>query len=277
MGKRLFSLYNESGAQKALNGESGIRFTSPAGLGISLKPTLADLHEGFFRATAEDIIPQQSIAGSLTFMGKNTNGTPISGGSYGQYLDFVNWLFTAKKLYFGYTPQGTGGTEYRCEVALDYITKTERRGTWLPCTVSFKMLTPWFTEEGTALPAPTGSSGIVVPITVQGHVPAGLRIKVTGGSYPMSFTLENTDTHRIDSFTVEGPGAGYLEFSTQYKDSYIRCVNGSTVKNMIGQTTISSGDIFFRAPPGVTCALSIGYSSAPTRIELWKYQYYRSV
>lgn len=118
---RKFNLYFDD-IKYTLNGENNVWFTNPAGLGADYSPSMVDLRNGFFKPITTDIIPQNPIVGDITFT-RVTDVLPY-GDAYALYRDFSFRVSQAEKIEFAYQPYGTD--EFRCEVKLEYITKTEK-------------------------------------------------------------------------------------------------------------------------------------------------------
>jgi len=133
---RKFWLENETGDSIPLNGERGIWFVDPTGLGVNNNSTFTNFSYGFFSSVEEDKDPQQTIAGDLYFI------DPID--PYMMYRRFVDWVSLAQTLYLVYSPTPT---RYRRKIKLSYLTKTElTTQQCLKAPIAMYGLTPWFTK-----------------------------------------------------------------------------------------------------------------------------------
>ena len=86
---RKFYLENSIGERKPLNGETGIYFQNPAGLGMVLNPSFADNKRGFFVKTSGDIEPQGEIVGDLVFV---RNGDPYENYRNANVAELQNFI-----------------------------------------------------------------------------------------------------------------------------------------------------------------------------------------
>lgn len=228
---RKFWIENEIGTRYALNGEQGIWFTNPQGLGVTFKGSFADLSEGFFKAVNMGV-KQNSITGNVTFLRD----------VYPEYRKFANFLMSAKSLYFLYAPTSE---QFKVMVTVNFLTKSEiNRGRWLQVPVSFSMLTPWYLPaavEFAAEPIPEnvmrypwvygnavyGSTGgnMTVLVPPDGHIPASWELKYTGKlvNPVVLITGQSTGTvyGRVVIATTIATGET-LSISTRYLDSYVR-------------------------------------------------------
>ena len=287
---RKFYLENSIGERKPLNGEIGIYFQNPAGLGMVLNPSFADNKRGFFVKVSGDIEPQGEIVGDLVFF---RNGDP-----YENYRDFINWISQGYDLHFVYKPYGTA--EFYRTVDVNRITKTEKQSlNTLSSPVSFACLTPWFslTPSATAIsPAlsaykrypytypyvyPAARQNSAVQVSAIGHLPAAYTLQYTGllinptiklmgvgsrityGECDISATVESTDT---------------LFYSCGYRDAqvYKTAADGS-ITDLIGSVDIAK-EVFGRIPLSEPCEIVLTSSAAITNTAAIKvYNYYRSV
>lgn len=273
---RSFTLYDENGTSKSLNGEpegSKLYFENPTGLGFNLAPTFANIGSGFFKNVSSDKIPQLPIVGDLVV------------SDYAEYSAFVRWVLKAKKLYFAYRPTPTSD-EYRCEVAIDYLTKTEKNaGASLRCPISFKPLTPWYTETVVSYEFQDVSGVPVAQISkATGDVPAAIKFDVTSASriYNLQVRLDTDDlSEERGYFEINGdilPQGGTISYSSAYGDCYITKSNGTTVTSLIDSVDIT-GNPWLRIDSDSDYKLSIIAPGidASSIVSVRVYNYYRSV
>lgn len=132
---RLFWLENEDGMLKPLNGEEGIFLQKPTGLGLETGESYATVSDGFYIKT-QTSDKQGSPSGELVFM------RPMP---YERYKEFIDWVLSAKTLTLVYQPATVA---YRRRISLSVINKGEKEKTGVLITpVTFKTLTPWYTED----------------------------------------------------------------------------------------------------------------------------------
>lgn len=274
---RSFTLYDESGTAKSLNGEpegSKLYFENPTGLGFDLAPEFANIGSGFFKNVSSDKIPQLPIVGDLVV------------SDYAEYSAFVRWVLKAKKLYFAYRPTPTSD-EFRCEVAIDYLTKTEKNaGTSLRCPISFKPLTPWYTETVVSYEFaqyPGGGVSAYINKAV-GDMPAAIKFEVTSNSEIGNLVvfLDTADnlgtTYYLDIHGPILPQGGTISYSSAYGDSYITKDNGTTVTSLIDSVDITENP-WIRVDSNSDyelVILGIGIDTSSI-VSVKVYNYYRSV
>lgn len=194
-----------------LNGENGILFTSPEGLGFSFADTYSGISDGFFRRTNSKH-KQGSITGTIT----------IFGNAYSDYESFVNQILTASHLTIVYDPCGT---EYKADVNLSLLTKTESVvGLRISFPVSFTLLSLWYTEEtltgtGSVSVSAGGHMGASIVLTAQGALTDPVIELKEGGQAFATIEINKTFT-----------AADTIEFSNRPEDSHIRgVIDGTTV------------------------------------------------
>lgn len=135
---RKFYIENELGTRIPLNGENGVWFSSPTGLGQADNIATSTGPAGFFSVTQRNQ-KQMNIVGELVFVRD----------VYAAFQAFANFVNTAEKLVLVYDPNGT---EYKRNVICAYLTKTEKtKGGWLRVPSSWAAMTPWFTEQSNEL------------------------------------------------------------------------------------------------------------------------------
>lgn len=283
---RQFYLYNEKEEFLNLN-ESPMMLLAPEGLGVNLSPDANDLSNGFFRTVNTNKIPQGNIVCDVLF--DEVNADPNT--AYGTYRNFVDFVMGAEKLYIGYIPAKSMITdldEYRCEVALDYINKSQIN--WsrcLRCPVSFRMLTPWF--KTTTIKNRVIVSADTATVTLDratGHIPAGIKVSFTRrGMSAFTLELEGNTTHKsygkcLVSDTIDRNDI--VEYSSVGNDCYVRKVSGGTVTDLIDKVDITFNP-WFSVPTTeettlivtATRAGDVQYVTAQLDIEI--FEYYRSV
>lgn len=280
---RKFSLYLD-GVETPLNGEDGIWFTDPTGLGATLNPAMVDLRNGFFRSAAEDIIPQMPIVGTMTF--PNWTLGQISLSAYDYYNLFLRILLAAKKIELGYTPSSTlTPVEYRIRVKLNYITKTEMTGNWLKCPISFAPLTPWYKETPIDYEFLGYGGGLIAHLDrVVGDVPATIRLTITGTGDigNVEIILIPTGAASPSQYVaLEGellPNGGTIIYSSAYDDAFITADDGSEITDLVNIVDVTENPwIRIDSEAKYDLILQAAGLRADDTYELKLYQYYRSV
>lgn len=125
---RKFYITNSSGKRYELLTRQHF-LHSPGGLGYKESTVYQQLGEQF--AVVDDGFAQGEITGSVFFPQPN---------AYKKYFEFVQFCRNTP-LYLSYHPTTS---EYKREVRLDTIGKTEIEGPGLNCSVTFKALTLWY-------------------------------------------------------------------------------------------------------------------------------------
>ena len=288
---RKFYLENETGNRTGLNGESGIRLSDPAGLGVSYGSTFADLEEGFFIETKQKT-PQAAPTGSLYF----------TSSAYQRYQDFTDWVMAAKKLYLVYAPLNK---EYYREVRLSYLTKTELTATkWLEVPMELDCLTPWYLPTPLALNFASDTDTAMryeytyddalvygersggaysVEIPARGHVPAALRVTYAGAAADIEISLTGLVSGReYGRCKISGDIAATdtLELYTGKRDSYVKktAANGTETDLLYAGMVDITAEPFFRAPVDEASILALtGVGTLSGAVAAQAYFYYRSV
>lgn len=135
MRMRKFWLENEAGKLIPLNGEEGIFLQKPTGLGLETGESYAAVRDGFYIKT-QTSDKQSSPGGELVFM------RPMP---YDRYTKFIDWVLRAQTLTLIYQPATVA---YRRRISLSVINKGEKEKSGVLITlVTFKTLTPWYTED----------------------------------------------------------------------------------------------------------------------------------
>lgn len=289
---RRFYIENDIGSRFPLNGEQGIFLSNPAGLGMTKPSEFADIHYGFFREISRNNEPQSTITCDLVFIGEN---------AYADYRSFVDWCNGSTSLHLIYMPYGT--TEFRRDVYINYLTKTELTDTrWLTVPASMACLSPWYraaptsmsmsTESGYVLKYPfsytsdliyssSSAGSMAADIPAGGHIPAAFELTYKGSIINPKITLKGSTTNKVygicslnatlcsnQSFTV----------STFYGKCRVEITNtdGTTIDAL--NSVDLSYEPFPRIPITEDCVLLMGADSdiegtATVRV----YYYYRSV
>lgn len=155
---RSFRLVNDAGEIWPIDGEDGIYFLNPEGLGYNESVSAGKVVSGFSKKTHTEI-SWPNLTGTLYITKmcdaksavKRSSTDNSKDGVYDTYLKFTEFLINTKQLYFDYNPyHGTEGSEYaRTEVALMSIDKSEIvEGDTLQCKMTLARLTPWYYEDG---------------------------------------------------------------------------------------------------------------------------------
>ncbi len=289
---RKFYIENENGSRLPLNGETGIFFSNPAGLGLTLPTDFADIHKGFFRSTAGESEPQGTITGDLVFIGEN---------AYADYRDFVNWCSTSVSLHLIYLPYGT--TEFYRDIQIGYLTKTELTETrWLSVPTSLACLSPWYraaptsmtlsTESGYVMKYPfrytsdliyssSNMGSMAADIPAGGHIPAAFELVYSGAIINPKVTLKGSSTNQ--TYGVCALNATLNNDQTLTVSSlYSKCRVTITDKDGTVNDALNLVDLayepFPRIPITEDCVLSLSadndiLGTAIVRV----YYYYRSV
>lgn len=290
MNIRKFYLENEIGERKSLNGD--IFLQNPAGLGVSLDPSFANIGMGFFTNITDEEEPQMPVLGDLVLKKK----------AYAEYKAFVDWIIAAEKLFLIYNP--AGNAEYFRQVDLAYITKTELGvGRWLTAPVAFSPLTPWYLPRPLVLTMETataamrfsfrmdnvlrfpnaGLGNFTVELQNSGHIPAAIRFEFSGSVESPKLDLTDAVSSevygscRIDTSTEAGE---VLIISTEYLQPKAEKISlGGSHTDLLDFLDVSN-DPFFRVPPGRLCRLRFSSASespitgaANAKI----YEYFRTV
>jgi hypothetical protein len=285
-------LENSGGERLDLNGKTGIYFTDPTGLGFTLTPSIADLKFGFFRPVSSDSEPQNSVTGTLTFVG----AIP-----YAKYQNFVDWVAIAGQLLLIYSP--VDGVEYYRQIDIGYLSKTEINSVGaLEIAASFNCLTPWYLATATEL-ALDNSAGNAIRYTYRytntlvygadsaatlagtispgGHVPASVLMRYYGAILNPKIRLvgiTSGETFGICSVGASIESGEILELSTLYRDSHVYKISANgTITDLLDYISLES-DPFFRVPIDEPCTLTVEADSVFSgNADLSVYYYFRSV
>lgn len=186
------------GTRYALNGENHIRFVTPGGLGADMADVYAESNDGFFRRV-DRRGKQSAVTGELVFTG---------GSAYTKYKTFADALLKANAVQLVYDPNGT---EYKADVSVNFLTKTESvADVYMTVPTSFTLLSPWYTDETL-----TGTS---VSVTAGGQIGTGVVVRMNGSATNPQILL---GTFALCALTYPLSIAETLEFSTLWDDSHV--------------------------------------------------------
>lgn len=278
---RKFYLENSIGERKDLQ-LSSFFFHTPEGLGISNRNEYENPADGFF-SNVFGQTEQINIVGEIAFMG---------GDPYGDYKSLIDWIYGGYGLEFVYNPNGT---EYFCDVDIDYIEKGEinYESGVLRCPVSFLGKTPWYKATATVFnfaldptiqykkypytyPYVYSLSGQVgsIAVTPSGHYPAVVELTANGEMTNPSLTLVNANGDilgkmRLDSVTIAS--GSVLSYSSDPSNPgvWIDGIDASQYLNL-------EYDNFFTIPRE-PCTISLSFIGPSETATIYVKQYYRSV
>lgn len=190
------------GTRYALNGENHIRFVTPGGLGADMADVYAESNDGFFRRV-DRRGKQSAVTGELVFTG---------GSAYSKYKTFADALLKADAVQLVYDPNGT---EYKADVSVNFLTKTESvADVYMTVPTSFTLLSPWYTDEEL-----TGTS---VSVTAGGQIGTGVVVEMYGAVTNPQILLGD---FALCALTYTLPSNEKLEFSTLWDDCHVT-ING---------------------------------------------------
>lgn len=290
---RKFYIENVLGERIPVNGESGIRLTNPAGLGMAMGAAYADLKKGFFANVSGDTEPQGEITCDLNFSGS---------APYETYRAFVGWINQGYELFVVYNPYGDA--EYYRKIDVNYITKTELlTARLLSCPASFACKSHWYRATPTrmtltpeselyswtrfpftfeALFVASVSAG-TSEVSASGHIPAAITFDYTGALENPEIILTGQTTGTVyGTCAITGTMAATdtLKYSSVYGDCYVKKVAADgTETDLIEENAVDIGhDAYFRVPLSEPCLLKIESGTAVTGNAIIKvYNYFRSV
>lgn len=289
---RKFSLYI-NGTKYNLNGEGGVWFTDPEGLGADFSPAVVNLRNGFFNRAAIDNIPQHTINGTLVFkpMPSPTPGTWFS--AYDTYTAFCSMLTTSAVYEFGYTPDTIlAPAEYRVRVAFDFISKGDGNGNWIYCPVGFTVLSPWYKTTTVALPLAVDEDDVnvfVADYNVVASAGAAFVLTAESAGTPSAISVVNADTDELYGIFSLANGeelnaGGVLEFSNLPDNCYAKYTYDAAgvthVVDLVNKANLSDADMFGRMAPNVKNRIIVLYTagvSKPTSVSATIYNYWWSV
>lgn len=231
---RKFYLYCDDLTRIDLNGGTYL-FTSPTGLGVSWNNNISELGNGFGAATKREQKIGQ-VVGKLVIQ-KSGNKT-----AYDVYNEFANKVLGAKKLVLGYQP---GNTEYKSNVILNYLTKTESHDEFfIEIPIAFDMLSLWYTEDYAQI-----TNGVTRDIDFEGNVPAGILLYCENClGKPHIFMSDDDATDIINmSADLTETGVRSFFFSTEQDNSrFVSYETGEDLSQYI--TSISNPELIYGRP-----------------------------
>lgn len=306
---RKFSIVNFKNEIQPLNnelpGSSGstresevrIMLVNPSGLGFTMERNYNELGDGVHKSS-KDSQQQGSFQCDLYFTGDNP---------YGDYQKFIDWLLPSEKFMVAYSPYD--GSVFRCEMQVEFITKTEldRTGA-LICPCSFYCLTEWFKptdydfsidpgipenaarfglvrfdDDESSTPArftSASNAAYSAIINPQGHSPASLKFRFEGSvtNPTLSLVGRNTGTVYGECHVEVTINDGEIfEYSSDRSDSYIRRIVGNQTINL--EDLVTPGSLaYFLIPISEPCDLFFRGDSDPDGSMTGQVRhYYRSV
>lgn len=191
------------GTRLDLNGENGLYYVNPKGLGTENANQIASIHDNGFFLNTHSAVKSGTITGDLVIQ-----------SGYTGYKTFVDALMTAEKIVIAYKPNGT---EYLCRVALNFVTKTEVgvRGA-IVVPLSFVKLTPWYAGQSI-------SASNAFAVTVGGQLETGIKLSTTSALVNPTIIMSDSDgTFAYVDLNLTTASGGRLEYSNDYDDCYIR-------------------------------------------------------
>lgn len=308
---RSFRLVNDAGEIWPLDGEDGIYFLNPEGLGYNESVSAGKVVSGFSKKTHTEI-SWPNLTGTLYITKmcdaksavKRSSTDNSKDGVYDTYLKFTDFLINTKQLYFDYNPyHGTEGSEYaRTEVALMSIDKSEIvEGDTLQCKMTLARLTPWYYEDLIVDGSGSSTTGFFSRLLTSSSrkgakIDCCYRIEITSSDTIDAEIAKNTEFYfsiiddttytpvtcsecRIKPFT-----GGSVVYSSKYNDVLV-LQNGSNVMDKVD----ISKNILLRIDPnkypdnklrifsGVYNPISTQQFDYRFSWKVYRYEYYRSV
>ena len=235
------------GTRYDLNRENGILLTNPTGLGTVSNDSYAGINGNGFFSRVNREVTQGQVIGDLTFFSP----------SYTKYKSFVDTVISGTSLQLVYDPDGT---EYKADVELAYITKTEMKDrAYLTAPVAFNMKSLWYTEE-------TRSGYGSVSVTAGGQTETGIKVRVTSTLTNPVLTLTAGLTE-IARAALTVTTSGIFEYSNYPDDSHIEDAGHGDLLQYVD----TSYPVFGRTRSAFTVALSGATMNVTVR------KYWRSV
>lgn len=276
---RRFFLQNSLGDRRDLQTRGKLFFHAPTGLGFSDTNTYAPV-EGFFVCTYREPV-QGSVAGELVF------------GSYADYKDFADWVFSGYDLALVYAPDGI---EYLCDVDIVTLSKGELARGVLVCPVAMSAKTPWYKATSVnmviappaaekdwsrlpfALPARFAAGRIdsALEIAPAGHMPAAIRVEAAGPLVNPRITLRDIQGQTLGLLDLAGVDIAEgetLVFSTRFGE--VGVYKGDT--DLLDKIDLGNNS-FFSVPQNRASTLILSSASTITTAAVVRlYEYYRTV
>ena len=289
---RKFYFANAAGERWPLQGEKGVFFTDPTGLGVTLAQTYADLQNGFFVGVSSANEPQSAPHATLLF----------TRPAYSAYRQLINWLAAAGDLELIYCPYGA--EEFHRRVDVQAISKGELdEHQFLQSELSLLARSPWFKAQSTRLDLASqvvdesmrydfiytaeliygedATASLSATLHPDGHIPAAISVTFFGGAASPSISLTGQITGklygacRISDTLTSGET---LLFSTDYLDSHVRKISAQGVETDLLAKIDLDGEPFFRMPLTEPCTLSIAAQAAINgSADVQVFYYFRSV
>lgn len=244
-----YFMQRSDGSRKEFDGFDGVWISDVAGLGAETAAEYADLGYGFFSVTDNEKHVKQSITCSIVFTGKYRADN---------YKAFMDWMFGAPALYFGYRPDGKWGEEYTRPVALKMVSKSERVESGIViAAVSFECLAPW-TREITLESKFNG--GIPVwgwELKPMGHQPSAIRLSYKAAAerqislVRLSYLMGEDAVYKEIVFPepLQLAAGEELRVSTAPNDYYIRHIDADGEASSVMDKIIVGADPVLLLPP----------------------------
>ena len=206
------------GTRYPLNRENGILLHNVSGLGTVNTNTFSAIGKTGFYARTNREIAQGQVVGELAFFGQ----------AYSKYTSFSDALLTATSLVLCYAPNGT---EYKADVELSYLTKTELTGgVYLSVPVAFHLRGLWYTEETL-----TGTGS--VSVSAGGQAETAVRVRVTSALTNPDLTLVSSGV-TVAEAKLTCTTSGVFEYSNFPDDSHITDGTADLIPYVDTQNTV---------------------------------------
>lgn len=288
---RKFYLQNAAGERFGLQGERGVYFTEPEGLGYELEPSFGDLGRGFFSILDDLAEPQGTVNGTLVFLQP----------AYAGFRALADWIHAAGSLLLIYCPYGPD--EYQKTVSVQYLQKGELdKNRLLRVPVSFYSHSPWRRPVPAAIEMDSGedrprtrysgrypgrygadnAGAMTATIAAAGHLPGAVLLRYYGAISSPEIRLTGATSGqvfgicRLSGASLQATDT--LEISTLWEDSYVRKIAADgTVTDLLPFVDLSQ-DPFPHLPTDEGTVLTVeSDASFSGSAELLAYYYYRAV
>lgn len=246
------------GVRTSLNGEAGYLFTDPTGLGVTYKNSYATIDDGFFYKSKNEQ-QQGEIVGTLN----------ILSSGYTNYLNFVNSVLNANRLVLVYSPLSI---EYKCEVDISYITKTESIACRiLKIPIAFKKKSQWYTEETL-----TGTG--TINVTAGGQIATTVKLTTTGTAMtnPIISIQDSDGVAGLCALTSTILATDTVEYSNDYLDAHIYKTDNNGITTNILSDANPYQYIFGKTKKAFALTVTDDNSSTPSIVAIIR-KYWRSV